>query len=286
MTPHRELPPGSELHFVRLQHPPSPKQLGQLLRTEAAVAEQGDALWLRVRVTHPEQTTVLASLVGEHWLLAATQTGTAIQTDRTQPASLLLRRVGEHVPAARLPAGLDWQPIAEVVRVTLPAPAMGSRTEITERPALRLVSGGKPQAANGLKLPLSRLAAWTENAPAVRMRALRWLVRDDEAFVVGQPLPPIAGQLFVQRETVWIPASQTWQPALPAATILRAFCQAAHRDPEQAGVIWETNACWSIVDDRDWAALSRAAVRAAQTTVGNTSPAAAERSQNNGGGER
>lgn len=112
--------------------------------------------------------------------------------------------IGRRIPTIRMPAG-PWQPLSEFLRVRPPAAAL---------PALHVAPiawAPEPRAAfrdAGLMiLPFETFFHWGLSAAAVRLNRLRFAVSDDaRACIVGQPLPPLAGENWCEENGVATPA--------------------------------------------------------------------------------
>lgn len=83
----------------------------------------------------------------------------------------------------------------------------------------RLVPASEEHPAMAMLLSLEVLAAWIETAPAVRLQPLKWAVIDEEkAFLVGNPLLPLPGEAFWQKNDHLLPLGLDFEwPALSDA---------------------------------------------------------------------
>lgn len=172
--------------------------------TGLEVCLEGAALWLR----GPDPDDGLAA------------------TLRALPASArfvvdeqgLLRPPGARLPVGRLPRG-PWWPLARWLRPRLPE---GGRdpAPAPEPLALRLVRAGPDDVHPDpelLRLPLAALAAWAEEASALRLARLSLAVDTGDpprALVRGQPLPPLPGERLVVVEGVAWPVGYAPRPGL------------------------------------------------------------------------
>lgn len=260
-------PPQAAMRFVRLSQAPDASSIGELLSAGAEVTEHDQSMWIRLSASVEGSQALLSKLAGQPYLNVDRQVALPDERKRSSPA--LLRRPGQAVPTASLPADLQWQAIDQWFGFELPTPAIGSRATLLDRPTLQLERGGELRTAAALRVSLADLAAWIDTAAAVRMQPLRWLCHADQALVFGQPLPPLEGVMLTARDQVLLPLGFRWRPALPSLSVLQAFCAAEPRDSLSAWLIWESSDRWSVVDDGDWAALTRASVRAALDNCGD-----------------
>jgi hypothetical protein len=197
----------TERWFVRL--PTSSASALSMLRGFAGVecAVDGEQLWLRGMSSDESLQTVLHALPGgqpfEQW-----------EQDRLRPS-------GRIVPTERLPQ-LEWLPLTTVVQPTLAAPALAGR--LSEKCPLRLVRSSNVESPNVLQTTLDQFAQYAVRAPHVRLQKCVFAACADGRVVVrGDPLPPLDGQLFVDRCGVAVPAGWRVEPALDSAVLADAF---------------------------------------------------------------
>jgi len=95
---------------------------------------------------------------------------------------------------------------------------MGSKCPLT------LVRTSVVQAPNVLQTRLDEFAEYATHAPQVRLqRCVFAACADGRAVVRGEPLPPLDGQLFVERSGVAVPAGWRVEPELDAEVLAAAF---------------------------------------------------------------
>ena len=188
---------------------PECARLAVALRTRDGIqaCEREGAVWLR---TAPE------AISQEQW----TRHAAGGELYRLQEDGQLIPIAGR-VPCGRLPDG-PWQPIAKWARLTVPQASFPAA-----RPApatLRLVPGGEFSEPDVLILPLDSWRRYVERAPRFRFRSLKFAVSSDRrALVTGRPLPPLAGDRYVRRDRIVVPAGWTWTPAVDAASLAAAM---------------------------------------------------------------
>lgn len=188
------------------------RQLAALRRlARLEVAEQADVIWLRAPADDDALDRLLRALPGQRFQL--------LDGDQLVPS-------GKRVPSDRLPR-LAWQPIAEWSAIAPPVAAIPAM--VSSRIALRLVRGGPEQP------PAALLADWQEwlryaiAAPEVRLRPLAFALSAPQeshphepaqrAFLVGSPLPPLAGHPYTLDEGIAVPCGWTFSPAAGGAVI-------------------------------------------------------------------
>jgi hypothetical protein len=170
-----------------------------------------------------------------------------------------LRSLNSRIPSQSLPP-LQWEPIAQWLRVKLPVVA---RPGTEPRPIeLSLVRSGAEKTCNVL---LTDLAAWQHfvlNTSEIRLRPLRYALKESGDVVIwGAPLPPIAGRRFVEQEAIAVPAGFAWEPAV-SPKILRQVFEAG----ENALVIWAENGCVHLHPEQ-LVPATRSGVRATVQTM-------------------
>ena len=174
------------------------------------VAADGESLWVRGPLVEG----------------AATVPGPLPASGRFERlADGVLRLPGASVPCGRLPRGLSWTGLRFWMAVELPAPLPPATP--ADRVRLRLVRGGGETSPDALLLDLYSWTRWASDAPAVRLRPLRFAAsvpglddpRPAQALVLGTPLPPLPGTRLVAGAGILVPAGWRWLPAVDAATV-------------------------------------------------------------------
>jgi MoxR-vWA-beta-propeller ternary system domain bpX2 len=177
--------------------------LGMLRHLEQIdVAAEQDRIWVRVRRLDEGVEQALHKLPdAEHY---------AVSSDGR------LFPVGQLAPIGRLP-DLAWTANGSFIRPALPQAALAGRHPSACRLALRRAS--TMQAPNVLVTDLRALAGYGCAAPEVRLNRWRFAVNaDGRALIWGEPLPPLPGQMYVERDRVAVPLG--WQ-VVPARLFSR-----------------------------------------------------------------
>jgi len=119
----------------------------------------------------------------------------------------------------RLPSG-PWRPLTAV---TVLAPQPTALPAVAPAGiALRLVRAGAEEQPAAVILPLGTWAKWAIHAPQVRLARLRFAVcSDGRTLVLGAPLPPLQGDLLVDREGLLVPCGYCWRPVVEPAVLRR-----------------------------------------------------------------
>lgn len=175
-------------------------------------------------------------------------------------ASNELIPAGNRLPQGYLPAG-DWQPLSDFLALKLPAILLGSQPLVPL--TLQLIPDSESQPAVGLLAPWQAWQAYAESAPAVRLAKLQFAVNDaEEVFLVGSPLPPIAGQRYWspdggEKPTLLIASGYRWSPAVEIELVRKLFAV-----DEASLVVWHADQRSERIARDNFVAGKRAAVRA------------------------
>lgn len=196
----------SDNHIVKidLRHARQSASLRRLPGLE--VAEEADAVWLRAPADDETLNRLLRALPGQRFRL--------IDGDQLVPW-------GKRVPTERLPR-LDWRPLAEWSAIALPVAALPA--PITSRVALQLVRGGPEQPPAALLADWQEWSSYATGAAEVRLRPLAFALSGPQesvqrAFIIGNPLPPLAGRPYTVADGIAVPCGWTFSPAVGGGVI-------------------------------------------------------------------
>jgi hypothetical protein len=166
-----------------------------------------------------------------------------------------LQPVAGRLPKDRLPGG-PWVSLREWLALELPRASLAGR--LADRAPMVLVRSARPEAASVLLTSIDRWEAYAIQSPQVRLDCWRFAVAADGRVVVcGEPLPPLPGERWAEREGIAVPAGWRWAPPVEAA-IARAVFGLAPGD----WALWQTDGKWQRIRAADFVPASRAAVRA------------------------
>jgi len=229
---------------------PALARLRRIPRLE--VYEGSGEIWLRGDETTDEINRQLQLVPGGRRL--------AIQGDGQTIAH------GRRVPLGYLPDG-PWTPLAEWLRVTLPAvcsPSADHRDAEMARVRLTLVPSGQVREASLLETSLASWQRYVATAPQWRID--RWTFvasRDGQVLVRGTPLPPIAGTQWVLEEGIGVRAGLAWSPPLDARTLRQVLQLAAGES-----ALLRSDGSWDRIAADDWVRASRSAALATSEVLG------------------
>jgi hypothetical protein len=118
---------------------------------------------------------------------------------------------------------------------------------------------------------LTTIDRWNDyaiRAPQVRLD--RWQFAADEGgrvVIRGQPLPPLAGQRWVEQDGIAVPAGWWWSPPVEA-TIVRLVLGLEADD----FALWQLDGTWERIGAARFVRASRTAVRATAEASGKREP--------------
>jgi hypothetical protein len=165
---------------------------------------------------------------------------------------------GARIPRGRLPDG-TWQPLSAWLVPAPQPPAFAGRTEV--RVPLRLVRADHEEPATVLVTTLNEWSTYASNAPLVRLRRLRFATAaDGRTAVRGEPLPPVPGRRYVEREGVAVPSGFRLLPDVDPPTVRRLLTIQA-----DDLALFHDDGSWERIAATEFVAATRAAARA---TVG------------------
>ncbi len=123
------------------------------------------------------------------------------------------------VPLGYLPPG-PWSPLQDYLPVALPVASFAGR--VRERVPLRLVRTSAMRVANVLVTHMGAWGPYGVSAPLVRLDRWHFAAAADGRVVVrGHPLPPLAGEQYVEDTGIGVPVGWTWSPDVPVDVLRR-----------------------------------------------------------------
>lgn len=164
----------------------------------------------------------------------------------------------ERVPRGYLPDG-EWIPFRKWMDVELPQAALAG--ELPGRLRLRLVRSTAAQEPNLLVTDAASWARYGAHAPQIRLQGLRFAVhRVGRVLVLGQPLPSIAGERFVDYGGVAVAAGWIWDPPFSVEVLAEGF-----RLRRGDLVMAQSDGTWQRILSDQFVAATRQAIRQSTT---------------------
>jgi hypothetical protein len=174
------------------------------LRTGISAAEQGQWLWLRGEDLDDALDLELRKLPGAVRYL-------------TGPAGTVTE-IGRRLPGGELPDDVRWVPLSAWAEVKPQPAALGGEPPV--RASLRLERVAVEQPATVLVTTAAAFAEYADSAPLIRLRPLRIAAASDgRAILRGEPLPPLPGRRYAEREGIAVPCGFGFSPALEPAVL-------------------------------------------------------------------
>lgn len=116
---------------------------------------------------------------------------------------------GSATPTDKLQA-FNWQPIADYITIEPPVSPLPGKTK--EKVSIQLKASCEERQGIALLTSLSAWKAFAENAPEIRLNALRFAVSENEdVFIIGTPLPPLPGQEYWSNENLLLPSGYDFE---------------------------------------------------------------------------
>ncbi|MCA9075772.1 MAG: hypothetical protein KDA93_12110 [Planctomycetaceae bacterium] len=229
----------------------TPVWVARLPLTEAACAA-------RLRI----DPDVLAAEHDGHLWLRTTGTGDVEAFRQRLPEATLLDILddeqlvpwGDRVPTDRLP-DVDWRPLVELLPVETSLALHAGRPR--NRSRLTLVPSSTEQSPSVLVTFLDTWAKYAVTTPEVRLQRWRFAISaSGEAIILGNPLPPLPGRLYVDHAGLACPIGWTWSPSIDA-NVLREMLGVPTGD---LALMDEGSS--TIIESRCFATVTRSSVRA------------------------
>jgi hypothetical protein len=212
----------------------------------------GDGFWLRGSSCDAQLANLLTQLPA---------------TDRylVDPQGLATRQ-GCLLPTMRIPDA-GWTALSTAFALSLDIPALPGAAP--ERHPLRLIRSHHERAVTALVCAWDAWAQWSDEAPAHRLKPLRFTRSGDQSLVLGDPLPPLPGQYHHLHGAVILPAGHDLDPLADPAMLREIFRLSAGDyalvhlvvpDPRPAD--GNDAASWELIPASAIASADRATVRA------------------------
>lgn len=207
-----------------------------------------DGFWLRGSTCDESLAQMLAQLPATD-RYAVDAKGMA-----TRPDSLL--------PSTKIP-DVGWDTLAACFMLALATPAMPGAAP--ERHPLRLIRSHTERPSTAVMCRFDEWAHWAHDAPGHRLSRLRFSRTGDEALVLGDPLPPLAGSYCHLLGSVILPAGyeiDSISDAIMLRDIFRlndgdyALVHASGSEDDHSSATWELIPALAI------APADRASIRA------------------------
>lgn len=210
-------------------------------------AEYEGKLWLRCLMLEAELDEVLRCLP-------------ALYTYREDAQGLLFRE-GQATPSARLPQ-LNWMPLTAFIPVEMPTAALPARPPASY--PVELMPTAEAQHGVALKISLEQWQQYAEAAPAIRLEGLRFALSEaGEVLVMGEPLPPISGEEFWQRESILLPGGYDFEwPIVGQLMEMRENAEGKNY------LVFDREGNWGKIEKRYFVPATRAGIRLSSSQHG------------------
>lgn len=165
-----------------------------------------------------------------------------------------ITRLGRRIPSGTLPRD-EWSKFESFFAFRPQPAAMPA-----QRPgpiALRLQRATREERVAAIVLSIEDWHAYATSAPQVRLQPLRFAVcADRRVVVIGTPLPPLRGEMFVDREGLLVPAGFTFDPDVEPAIVRRLLNLG-----ESDRALFHLDGSYDFIGGESFVAARRGAVR-------------------------
>jgi hypothetical protein len=157
-------------------------------------------------------------------------------------------------PTGLLPL-LSWQSIREFMPLEVPTAALPARQ--VPRYSIRLVASARAEPGAALLTTLTAWHDYVSAAPEIRLAGLRFAVSArQQVLVVGQPLPPMAGQEYWLQHNLLLPAGYDFEAPLLAPLLAQKLNPAG-----EALLLFTADGSWEQVSWHYLLPVTRSGVR-------------------------
>ncbi len=172
----------------------------------------------------------------------------------TQGGKLFLQN--SLLPSQNIPS-LLWTPIERGLPVTLPDfnhNYFGNEQKVN----IQLIATEQEQEAIAMITSLENLRLFVENAPAIRLQNLKWIIIDNiNAIVLGSPVLPIRGEMFWRDDNFLIPVGFDFDLSILKQSLAKLI------NPNQENwVVWQADGTYFLIPKNTFNQLSISSFRA------------------------
>lgn len=159
------------------------------------------------------------------------------------------------LPHCNIPS-LLWTPIERALPISIPD-FNHNFFGLQERIALRLVPSTIEAKSIAMLTTLQTLEQYITSASAIRLQGLKWtIINANSAFITGQPLLPIDGNVFWQRGNFIIPAGYDFD-----LSILCDILDNSINPNAKHWVMWQTDNSYTLIPKNTMMPLSLSGFR-------------------------
>jgi hypothetical protein len=159
------------------------------------------------------------------------------------------------LPSKKMPSGLLWTPILRGLPVSLPK-FNHNFFGIDQILKIALKPSEDIKEAFALLVDYTELKLYIESAPKYRLETLQWVVIDNKALIVGNPLLPIKGSTYWIDNNFLIPTGYNFEWFALTKTLQEKL------NPSQENIIlWNENNSYSVISKETIKPLSISSFR-------------------------
>jgi MoxR-vWA-beta-propeller ternary system domain bpX2 len=148
----------------------------------------------------------------------------------------------------------DWFPIKQFIPVEIPVAAIPAK--VKSQVPISIIPSEKVRNGNALRTSLVVWKVYAENAPAVRLQALKFAVSENkEVFITGNPLPSIPGKEYWIQDKIAMPCGYDFEWPFLAAAI------AGKLEVQDELIVFDENGNWQRLAENYFVHATRSAIR-------------------------
>lgn len=167
----------------------------------------------------------------------------------------LLFPYGSLLPQRKIPQGLLWSPMQNILPVDLP-PLNHNYFGVHDGVEFRIVRQKHEQEATTLLCQKDDVAAYLNQAPAIRVQHLAWIGVNGMVLIIGTPLLPIKGAAFWNRDNFLYPAGFG-----PELHIIEPLVQNTVDPSGSSLVLWDADSSYITIPRNQLMPLSLSSFR-------------------------
>lgn len=161
---------------------------------------------------------------------------------------------GSLLPSRRIPS-LLWSPIHRGLSLELPR-SNHNYFRVASKANVRIVTSAVEKESYGLLVAIDELQKFIETAPSIRLKNLRWVIVDNKALILGNPLLPLNGDVFWKRDNFLLPSGFDLELPILTSTIAELI-----NKEQDHWIVWNKEGSYYAIDKRLFSPLSISSFR-------------------------
>lgn len=209
--------------------------------------------WKNIQITSEEDVIWLKGFTDEQ----------AVSSEIQQLPNFLLYELREGllfrkdalVPSKKVRTALLWTPIDKLLRLTFP-PSNNNFFEIDEKIEIKLKSSEEEQPATALLCSISEIKETIMALPKFKLEKLDWMVINDKALFLGNPLLSFPGKTYWMKDDHLLPTGFDFE-----FKNLSSLLQRKYNADKNQWLLWDENGRVLPLHKNDFRKLSVSSFR-------------------------